>query len=129
MLFESRVDKTKLDTDSVLTFTIVARGPFRSSPRIQLPDLTGFEIVSQAQRFNMMTQKGQQQVTSEVQLLLRPTEPGKRTLGACQLAASDKTYTTQPIEIEVTPGTKKPQEKGLPEEWRRLLQRGRDITL
>ena len=130
--FESQVDKKKTDTDGFVTLTITAKGSFAQNPQIKLPDLAAFEVASQAQRYSVTTRSGKQEIQSQIQLVLRPLDAGKRTIGPCELIAKGKTYTTQSIDIDVAAGTHKrePEEPSAPGGgWQRFRKPGQDVTI
>lgn len=111
----SSVDKEKLTLRENLTLTIKISERIKGSPKIKLPELNEFEILSRNRTQNISIKKGKVSYSNSFSFILRPKVTGKLTIGSVELRYKGRLYTTEPIEIEVLPAGKKlPQEK-LPE--------------
>ena len=103
----SEVDRTELTTDEVLTLTITVTGgnsilgPLL--PALENVNIVGRSTVSQTTIVDNRT-------TSELvhEYRLRPTIDGPLTIGAVRVTIDGQTYETDPITVQVHPGSRQP---------------------
>lgn len=118
----SRVDKVRLTMEEPLTFSVTITGPVTSTPRITLPSLEGFAVLSTGQSQQANIRAGETQLSVTLQYILAPTAPGKQTLGPVTVEHEGQRYQTVPIEVEVTGAPRPPVEP--PTTPRRPAMRG-----
>ncbi len=102
LIFTATVDKAHIGMQDriLLTIDISAAHPAMIQ-KIDLPD-TGTLSVMNTQRNTRNFQSDQGTTTRQIiNILLTPTRPGKTSISSAHLIYKGKTFSTQPIEIEV----------------------------
>ena len=116
---KAEADKTSITTDDTLIYKIIITSSDKAVPAPQLPEFTGFGVLSQAQSSTMSYVKSNVKTILVYAFVLAPTEAGKFEIGPSTIKIGNKTYSTQALEIEVKPGKTKPkthlEEPSLPE--------------
>ncbi len=107
----SQVDKVRLTMEEPLTFSVTITGPVTSTPRVTLPSLEGFAVLSTGQSQQVTMRAGATQLSVTLQYILAPTAPGKQTLGPVTVEHEGQRYQTAPIEVEVTGAPRPPVER------------------
>ena len=102
LIVSSRVDKTSLAEGEPLTFSITMAGPIRSTPRVHIESLKGFQVVSSGQSQQANIRSGQMQLAITLYYVLLPTAPGRYSLGPVTVEHEGKRYETSPVEVTVT---------------------------
>lgn len=110
----SKVDKDRLTQAECLTLTIIICGEMKKRPRIELPELEDFVILSKKSSHNISIEKGKTRYSSEFDFTLKPKSVGKLTIGPARLKYRKRVYETEPIVIEVLPAG--PERPAQPEE-------------
>lgn len=115
---KAEVDKTKINTDEVLTYKLIITSDEKNILNPQFPKFDGFGVLSTAQTSQVSFTKGIQKIGFIYVFILVPTNIGKFKIEPSTIKIKNKTYPTETFEIEVTPGkTKpKPEEPVIPEE-------------
>ena len=108
IVVSSRVDKMRLAEGEPLTFSVTIAGPIKTTPRVTLSSLEGFQVMSTGQSQQVNIRGGQMQLSITLQYLLAPTAPGKHTLGPVTVEHEGRRYQTSPIEVEVLPAGARP---------------------
>jgi hypothetical protein len=105
---KAEVNKTKLTTDEVLTYTLIISSDEKKIPQPQLPDFKGLSIISQAQSSQMSLANGKMKVSLVYAYGLAAPEPGKFEIKPSSIKIGGKTYSTDSFKIEVSKGEGEP---------------------
>lgn len=108
--FSAAVDRTTVGLGETFTLNVTVRGEnIGNVPNPKLPDMPDFNILgrssSQSTNISFINGKMSQQMTINFIYTISPKKIGKFTIAPCKIDYQDKTYETQPIEIEVIKGT------------------------
>jgi hypothetical protein len=108
--FEASVDRTTVGLGETFLLNVTVGGEnIGSIPQPELPSLPDFNVLgqSQSQSTNISFINGKMTTLSTITFIytINPQKLGKTTIGPCRLKYKDKTYETQPIEIEVVKGS------------------------
>ena len=136
------VDKNVVSLGDVVTLTVTVSGNVANVPKPVLPPLKNFDIYSQGTSRNISFINGRVSSSISYTYSLLPKTTGTFTIASCTLKVKGKTFTTQPIEIEVTkgvPGKSKRTTKGksnvqifnfpFEEKPRKQIKRGNDVFI
>jgi len=107
----ARVSSKRVVLGEQLKFTISFEGGSLRLPHLKLPELPGFDIYSSGTSQNVSIINGKITSTFEYNYVLVPKRAGKLKIPSLSINYKGKTYTTQPIEIEVIQGSPQPQAK------------------
>ena len=105
----SEVDKTRVAEGEPLTFAVTITGPIKATPRVALPSLEHFVVLSSGQSQQVNVRAGQMQLSVTLHYVLIPTTAGRQALGAVTVEHEGRQFQTSPIEIEVVAGAKRPK--------------------
>ena len=105
---KAEVDKQKLSTDELLTYKLTVLSAQKSTPAPQVPNFTGFNIISQAQSNTVSFAKSKFQNIIVYAFILSPKEAGKFKIEPSQIKLQGQTYQAEAFEIEVTAVEAKP---------------------
>ena len=106
----AQVDKKEVAAGELLTYAVTIAGTLRESPKVQLTQFEGFQVVATAQAQQIQIEKGQPRQSLTLTYTLAPTEPGVHKLGPVKVDYQGKSYETQPIEVTVLAGPAKKKE-------------------
>jgi hypothetical protein len=111
--FEASVDRTTVGLGETFTLNVTVSGEnIGPIPQPELPSLPDFNVLgqsqSQATNISWVNGKTSRQSTINFIYSLAPQKIGKSTIGPCRLKYKDKTYETQPIEIEAVKAGSQP---------------------
>lgn len=109
--FEASVDKNPVAVEDqfTLSFTLNNAG-MGGGKNLKLPDLSKFRmIMGPSTSTSMQIINGAVSSSVTYRYVLQPTDVGKFTIGSASIEAGGKTYTSNPITIEVVKGS--PQAK------------------
>ena len=109
---EVEVDKNKVETGEVFTYTIKIEGIFRK-PHLILPNFDDFKFVSQSQSKSIRQEKGEVKKVIILKYFLFASEPGSFKIEPATLEDNGKKYKSKTISIKV---------KGRPLEEKRKIQ-------
>ena len=106
--FLAAVDRTRISADEQVQLTLSATGEgLGAVPEPKLPPLNDFEVTGRNSSSSTQISfvNGAMSATKTVEFIyaLRPTRPGNLTIGPSSIQVEGKTYTTDPIQIEVLP--------------------------
>lgn len=113
---ESKVDRSVISADGVMALSIVVEGPMKEIPKLKMPTLDNFNVISTSRAFNIASAKEKRKSTFRIVYLLRPVSEGKFTIGSAEVEFKGKLYITDPIEVEITPAKQKPEQPEVPGE-------------
>jgi len=99
--FKAEVDKKTVPLNHKLTLTLTVDGTI-NVPGITLPDLEGFNILGQSSSTRLQMVNGNQFITKAFSYTLAPTVKGKHIIPSMSLKFGNRTYSTEPITVEVT---------------------------
>ena len=108
---KAEVDKKSITTDEMLTYKLTIISSEKKLPTPEVPKFEGFNVISQAQSSTISFVKSDIKTILVYAFILAPTDVGKCNIGPSTIKIKDKTYSTEPLEIEVTQGKAKPGEK------------------
>jgi hypothetical protein len=94
------VDKNKLSLEDVLQLSIVIKGT-QNTPPPELPSLPNFRVVSAGTSSSTQYINSQRSVSITHNFRLTPMNTGTFVIGRARVRANGKTYSTQPITIEI----------------------------
>lgn len=119
----SEVDKDQLTQAEYLTLTITVTvsGKLKKTPKVELPDLTDFEILSRKSSQDLSVRLGETFYSSRFSFILQPKSIGKLTIGSARMRYRKRVYETEPIVIEVLPAG--PERPTPPEKEERKVPR------
>ncbi len=103
------VDKNRLTLEDVLQLSIVIQGT-QNTPPPELPSLPDFRITSAGTSSSTQYINTQRSVSITYKYRLTPMNTGTIVIGPARVRANGKTYSTQPITLEV----QKPSNIGTP---------------
>ena len=104
----ARVDKTALTLDDELTLSVEVKGAAGNMLMPQLPSLPAFNVYSREVEQNTVNGK----TTTFFRYVMLPRFVGKATIGAIRFTYNGKTYTTDPITVNIyrnAQGVQRPQ--------------------
>jgi len=111
----AKVNKNELNLGENFELTIEIRGNFRITPKIELPDLKDFEIISRQSSYNFNIKGGEFLNQTKFIFVLKSKSEGKFIIGEAKVRYKGRDYKTEPIEITVLPAKeelpKKPEKK------------------
>lgn len=111
----AKVNKNELNLGENFEFTIEIGGDFQITPKIELPELEDFEIISKKSSYNFSIKGGKFLNQTEFIFVLKPKSEGEFIIGEAKIRYKGKDYKTEPIEITVLPTKeelpKKPEKK------------------
>ena len=113
---EAKVDKSIVPADGIMSFSIIVKGPMKEIPRVKMPALDNFDVISTSRAFNTASAKEKRESSFRIVYLLKPRSEGKFTIGPAEVEFKGKLYTTDPIEVEITPSEEVPEEPKIPQE-------------
>lgn len=93
----ARVDKTALALDDELTLSVEVNGAAGNMLMPQLPSLPAFNVYSREVQQNTINGK----TTTFFRYVMLPRFVGKATIGAIRFTYNGKTYTTDPITVNI----------------------------
>lgn len=105
MSVSAQVDKQEVREGETLVFAVQISGPFRQTPKLELTQLEGFEILSTGQSQQVQIQDGEVNQALVLTYTLIPKAAGMHTIGPVRIEYAGKIYETQPIEVRVVPGS------------------------
>ena len=106
--FEATVDKTQMAYEDVLRLSFrLAGGNIDLNVTPELPDLAqDFDILGGPNRSTEISIiNGKPTSSLAIHYVLSPKTPGTLRIGSATLTYDNKTYTTEPITVEVVKGT------------------------
>ena len=126
------VDRTRVGTEDQLTLTVSASGSgFESLPEPELPALDNFDVLgshqSSSSQFSIINGQVSSTKTIDFIYYLSPQRAGTYKIGSTKLTYKGKTFTTEPIEVEVVAGTV--QQRRQPRTHSRFSQPTRDVDI
>jgi len=118
---KAEVDKTTLTSGSVLTYKLTITSLEESVAQPQLPNFSGFNVVSSAQSSTVSLAAGNAKTIIVYAFVLAPVTTGKIKIEPSSIKANKETLSTQAFEIEVKKGKAMPkanqeQKPSIPEE-------------
>ncbi len=96
------VDKNKLSLDDQIVLEVNVSGNVSNIPNPSISDLPNFTVYSSGRSQNISIINGQMSSSVSFHYTLVPKSTGKFTIPPITLSYTNKTYSTSPIEIEVT---------------------------
>jgi hypothetical protein len=111
--FEASVDKNPVSVDDQFTLSFVLNNAgMNGGKNLRLPSLDKFRIMmGPSTSSNMQFINGVVSSSVTYSYVLQPKEVGKFTIGSASIEAGGKTYTSQPITIEVVKGVTQPKQQ------------------
>lgn len=131
---KAEVDRYSLTLGQALTYTLSLSSSEKKVPVPEMPDFSGFDVLSSAQSTNISFVKGSVVTNMVYTFALLPVNMGKFKIAPCKIAIEGKAYATTEFEIEVTqpnPTAPEPsfQEPGLPKKETPPKYEGEQLTL
>ena len=131
---KAEVDKTIVTTDDIITYKLIITSSEENIPKPQLPNFTGFKIISSAQSSTVSFTKGNVKTIVVYAFVLIPTDKGTFKIEPSSIKIKNETYSTGTLEIEVKQGKVKPkaepeQKPPQPEETQPETEEQPQITL
>ncbi len=99
------VDRTRVELNGRLGYTITVEGTMRNVPEPRLPELEpAFTVYSSGTSTNMSWVNGQMSSSKTWSFTLVPQTTGAFTIGPAEVEFGGAIYRTEPIEVEVVAG-------------------------
>ncbi|MCL1901906.1 MAG: BatD family protein [Firmicutes bacterium] len=107
--FSASVDKNRMALNEYLGYSLTVSGDASGLPEPKIADLADFNIygTGKSQSFSFVNGKRSGSITYSY--TLSPKKTGKFTIPSAKIEYENKTYKTEPIEIEVTDAAAYPQ--------------------
>ena len=113
---KAEVDKSKITTDEQLTYKVVITSNEKQVPPLNIPQFTGFRVLSTANSSTMTFVKNQVKTFLAYVFILAPAELGKLKIEPSYLKTKDDILPTKSFEIEVVQGQTRLEPLPKPEE-------------
>ncbi len=107
----AQVDATEITTDDTVSFSLTLTTPDGSGPRLSLPTIDGFNVVSSQTVSQFGTVNGNSTASMRNVYALQPTRRGDITIPTLHLDYNGQTLATEPITIHVSQGNGTPTKK------------------
>jgi FKBP-type peptidyl-prolyl cis-trans isomerase (trigger factor) len=104
LFLTAEVNKNKINLGEEIELKVEITGDFRITPKVDIPDLKDFEVVSKKSAYNFGIKRGRFISQIRFNFILRPKSEGKFVIGEFKVRYRRKEYRTKPIEITVLPG-------------------------
>jgi hypothetical protein len=98
---EAKVNKDKVKTGEIFVYSLKIEGSFKN-PKLSLPDFKDFQIVTQNQVQNYITEAGRVKTILSLEYRLAIPKPGKFKINAATINDSGRIFKSKIQEIEVT---------------------------
>ncbi|MDD5688073.1 MAG: BatD family protein [Elusimicrobia bacterium] len=105
------VDRNTVSFGESITLQVIVSGDVANIPKPELPQLTDFNVYSSGTSQNVSFVNGKVSSSITYNFVLSLNKPGKYTIKPVSLTVGGKTYSTNPISIEVLPAGSAPQQK------------------
>jgi hypothetical protein len=106
------VDRTTVNFGESITLQVEVSGDVASVPKPTLPQLTDFNVYSSGTSQNVSFVNGRVSSSITYSFVLSPNKPGKYVINPVSLTVGGKTYSTNPINVEVlASGIPQPQKQ------------------
>jgi hypothetical protein len=111
--FSASIDKNPVSIDDQFTLSFVLSNAGTSGGRnLKMPNLEKFRIMmGPSTSTSMQIINGAVSSSATYSYVLQPKELGKHTIGAASIEAGGKTYSSNPVTIEVVKGTPRPKQQ------------------
>jgi len=106
---KAELDKTSLTSEEILTYKLIVTSLEKNIPTPQLPEFTGFKVISSAQSSSITFTKGSVKTVVVYAFVLAPTDIGKFKIGPGTIKIENETFSTGDFIIEVKQGKAKPK--------------------
>lgn len=106
---KAEVDKTSLTSDSTLTYKLTITSLEKNIPAVQLPEFSGFNIVSSAQSSRISLAAGNVKTVMVYTFVLAPTGTGNIKIEPGSIKVKNEAFSTQAFQIEVKQGKDMPK--------------------
>lgn len=111
---KAEVDKTKIATDETIIYKISIISSDKKVPAPQLPDFEGFSVLSRVQSSSISFSSEGVRTSMIYTFILAPLDAGKFSIGPATVKAGNKIYSSETLEIEVTPSKSMPKKESRP---------------
>jgi hypothetical protein len=101
VVMEAKVDKNKVETGEIFTYTLKIEGDF-SSPKLALPDFRDFKIVSQNQTKSYSFKDNKARLQFNLIYHLVVAHPGTFTIKEAILEDKERKFKSNSIVVEVS---------------------------
>jgi len=101
----AEVDRSAVSTGDLVVLTVTVAGDFQQVDEPQLPLLSGLQVQSTARSSQFSMVNGVVTSRQTFTYRLAPTAPGSHTIDPITVKVDGVTYLTDPLAVEVTPGT------------------------
>jgi hypothetical protein len=108
---KAEVEKNKVSTDEGVAFKVIIASSENALPAPVFPKFTGFAVVSQARSSTVSFMAGGVKTILVYAFILAPMKTGKIKIDPVSIRVKNETFTSEPVEIEVIQGKRKPQEQ------------------
>lgn len=105
----AEVDRQTATTDDLITCKIIITSSLRQTASPQLPDFRGFAVISQASSSTVSMKEGAVKSVLVMAFVLLPVQTGSLTIGPAALTVDGRQYASQPLTIQVSQGTRRPE--------------------
>ena len=104
------VDKTAISLDDQILLQITVSGSVSSLPNPVIPDMSNFNLYSSGRSQSMSFVNGQMSSSVILRYTLVPKNVGKYTIRPITMTYDNKTYETEPIQVDILPAGNAPRQ-------------------
>lgn len=104
--FSAHVDKDKLALNDYLVYSLTVGGEESSLPEPKLENIENFTVYGSVRSQNISFTNGKRSAILTVSYTLAPKKTGKFIIPPAKIEYEKKTYSTEPVSIEVTEAAK-----------------------
>lgn len=107
-VIKASVDKMRIVSSDVITYKIIVSVDNKEAPRLELPQFSGFKVVSSAQSQTVSFGAQRSQTQFVYILILAPEKSGELIIPPAVLKIKNKSLSSEGFTIQVKPGAKVP---------------------
>jgi len=108
---KAEIDKKNLTTDEVLTYKVIVVYSKENPPKLKLPKLDDFRVISQVQSSSVQFSAEGKKNTTIFAFVLLPLKAGELQIKPAEVNSGKNSFTTDAFKIQVKQGKIKPPPK------------------
>ena len=112
---KAEAEKSKISTDEGVAYKVIIASTENALPAPVFPKFTGFAVVSQARSSTVSFMAGGVKTILVYAFILAPMKTGKIKIDPVSINVKNEVFSSEPVEIEVTQGKRKPEQQGEPQ--------------
>jgi hypothetical protein len=112
---KAEAEKSKISTDEGVAYKVIVASTENALPAPVFPKFSGFAVVSQARSSTVSFMAGGVKTILVYAFILAPMKTGKIKIEPVYIRVKNETFVSEPVEIEVTQGKRKPEQQVQPQ--------------